>query len=69
MSGAGSERFKPVAVQIENGNWYGVADAIAIIRADMVGGPFERIWKEDQKTAMIIKLTLNPPKNRKKDYD
>lgn len=69
LSGAGSERLKPVAVQIENGNWYGVADAIAIIRADMVGGPFERIWKEDQKTAMIIKLTLNPPKNRKKDYD
>lgn len=69
LSGAGSDRLKPLEGLIQNGNWCGVADAIATMRVDMVGGPFERIWKDDQKMAAIIRLTLNPPKNRKIDYD
>lgn len=69
LSGAGSERLRPIGVAISTGNWMGVADLIATIRSDMIGGPFERIWRDDQKMANIIKLSLNLPKNLRKDYD
>lgn len=69
LSGAGSDRLQPIGEAISMGNWMGVADLIATIRADMVGGPFERIWKDDQKMANIIRLSLNPPKNRRIEYD
>lgn len=69
LSGAGSDRLQPIGVAIANSDWMGVADLIATIRSDMIGGPYERIWRDDQRTANIIRLTLNPPKNRKIDYD
>ena len=69
LSGAGSDRLAPIGVTISKGDWIGVADIIATIRSDMIGGPYERIWRDDQKMAAIIRLSLNPPKNRKIDYD
>lgn len=69
LSGAGSDRLEPIGEAISSGNWMAVADLIAIIRSDMVGGANERIWRDDQKMANIIRLSLNPPKNRRIDYD
>lgn len=69
LSGAGSDRLRPIGVAISMGNWMDVADLIATIRVDMIGGPNERIWRDDQKMATIIRLSLNPPKNRRIDYD
>lgn len=69
LSGAGSARLQPIGTAISYGDWMAVADLIAIIRVDMIGGPFERIWRDDQKMANIVRLSLNPPKNARKDYD
>jgi hypothetical protein len=69
LSGAGSDRLRPIGTAISYGDWMAVADLIAIIRADMIGGPNERIWRDDQKMANVIRFSLNPPKNARKDYD
>jgi hypothetical protein len=57
-SGVGSSRLSEMSSEISAGNWLGVGQAISRCHADLVGGPYERIWKNDQELSENIRLTL-----------
>jgi len=57
-SGVGSSRLSEMGSEISSGNWLGVGQAISRCHADLLGGPFERIWKNDQMLSENIRLTL-----------
>ena len=68
-SGVGSTRLTWMGNEIANSDWIGVADAIANSHSDMIGGPYERIWKSEQMMAMKIRLSFTKYNKSQVDYD
>lgn len=67
-AGVGSQRLSEMGSEIASGNWLGVGQAISRCHEDLIGGPFERIWKHDQELSENIRLTLSSA-GGKFDYD